>query len=481
MDCTRLPRLAIVLVGCVALCLAISDLARSAEPTGEELCFEQGKWEQGLPLLVKSRELAIVELGNLETKPPTTSERRAALADAWVAAAKVAPEKHRLAMYARAIHWYRLAAVDAQGPARTKIARAIDTLTFEMIADEAHPVWKTPAKYEGRFSPLREKLWEQYGGGDAAETAIEAALKWIALHQSGNGSWQFDLPTGPSRENVGDSAQIHGATGLALLPLLAAGHTHRHGEYRDNVARGLKFLIAEQQWNKQLGTAHWDQRSMLRGHAWATIALCEAYALTGDDKLRPAAEGAVQYIVESQSQADGGWPLLRGPSSLPAVAWQVEALAAAQGAGLKVPSKTWERAQDFLDLVSRGNEFTSFPRGSAEMEATVIGWHAWGMLPGSEPATLNSGVRQVLRIAPRYDRSATTTYRRLEAVRHSSFAANQQVAAQGLVAAQSTTGDERGSWYFNHKLDKSDGRLYDTVFATLALQAAYRHTQLGGR
>jgi hypothetical protein len=220
---------------------------------------------------------------------------------------------------------------------------------------------------------------------------------------------------------------------------------------------------------------------MLRGHAWATIALCEAYALTGDDKLRPAAEGAVQYIVESQSQADGGWPLLRGPSSLPAVAWQVEALAAAQGAGLKVPSKTWERAQDFLDLVSRGNEFTSFPRGSAEMEATVIGWHAWGMLPGSEPATLNSGVRQVLRIAPRYDRSATTTYRRLEAVRHSSFAANQQVAAQGLVAAQSTTGDERGSWYFNHKLDKSDGRLYDTVFATLALQAAYRHTQLGGR
>ena len=48
------------------------------------------------------------------------------------------------------------------------------------------------------------------------------------------------------------------------------------------------------------------------GHAIATIALCEAFGMTNDPALRPAAQRAVTFIVNAQSKSDpskggGGW------------------------------------------------------------------------------------------------------------------------------------------------------------------------------
>ena len=43
------------------------------------------------------------------------------------------------------------------------------------------------------------------------------------------------------------------------------------------------------------------------GHGMASIALCEAYGMTQDPKLRGPAQKALDYIVKAQHAPTGGW------------------------------------------------------------------------------------------------------------------------------------------------------------------------------
>ena len=49
------------------------------------------------------------------------------------------------------------------------------------------------------------------------------------------------------------------------------------------------------------------ERYMMYSHGLATIALAEAYGMTGDRQLGTAAQGAVNFILNAQNAADGGW------------------------------------------------------------------------------------------------------------------------------------------------------------------------------
>lgn len=42
-------------------------------------------------------------------------------------------------------------------------------------------------------------------------------------------------------------------------------------------------------------------------HSQATIAMCEAYALTGDASLKSSCERAVKFLLNSQHPKEGGW------------------------------------------------------------------------------------------------------------------------------------------------------------------------------
>ena len=84
----------------------------------------------------------------------------------------------------------------------------------------------------------------------------------------------------------------------------------------------------------------------------ASIALCEAYGMTRNAKLRGPAQKAIDYIVKAQHPGTGGWRYRPNqPADTSVVGWQVMALKSAQMAGLDVPDVTMRKAQKFLDTV----------------------------------------------------------------------------------------------------------------------------------
>ncbi|HUV38068.1 MAG TPA: hypothetical protein VMY39_00565, partial [Planctomycetota bacterium] len=104
----------------------------------------------------------------------------------------------------------------------------------------------------------REDAMARYGGTLAAENAVKAALRWLADHQDADGRWSagdFTKHCPPGDACGGRSTRVHsgfsknsdmGVSGLALLCFLGHGNTHQKGDFRDEVKRGLDFLLAHQ-------------------------------------------------------------------------------------------------------------------------------------------------------------------------------------------------------------------------------------------
>jgi len=182
---------------------------------------------------------------------------------------------------------------------------------------------------------------------------VAAALSWLARHQTHDrtspldGSWGLaeyrrqckdTTCTGPGTFGLNTRLSNSAGTALALLPFLAAGQTHEtKGPYRSVIRDGLAYLMRSQQrWGDLSGAAKPEQAQMYV-HGLATITLCEAYGLTHSNKIRIAAQQAVNFIQSAQNASTGGWrytPGEEGDTSV--VGWQVMALKSAHMAGLQV-------------------------------------------------------------------------------------------------------------------------------------------------
>ena len=112
----------------------------------------------------------------------------------------------------------------------------------------------------------------------------------------------------------------------------------------------LKYLVLKQ--NKDGAFAvNGAPTTHMYAHGLATIAICEAYALTADPALRRPAQLALNYIARAQS-AEGGWRYeARNPKGYDTSVggWEVMALKSGQMAGLEVPTITWRGATKWLD------------------------------------------------------------------------------------------------------------------------------------
>ena len=122
---------------------------------------------------------------------------------------------------------------------------------------------------------------------------------------------------------------------MGLLPFLAAGQTHKSkGPYKEHILKGIEWLIAHQQPDGNLAKG---AQQMMYSHGLATIALSEAYGLSGDKQVGMAAQGAVNFILNAQNAADGGWRYNpKDPGDTSVVGWQLMALKSAHMAGLNV-------------------------------------------------------------------------------------------------------------------------------------------------
>jgi squalene-hopene cyclase-like protein len=161
------------------------------------------------------------------------------------------------------------------------------------------------------------------GGTQGTEKAVLEGLRWLVRHQNTDGSWGADtltehcnpdspcLPPGVRQ----DASYNTGMTALALLAFLgqgiapgdkveivdtARGKRHDGGEV---VKRGIRWLMKRQREN-----GSWDEGAFEspENHTLATMALCEAYGLSGNREVKRAAQAALDFLVAAQKENEGG-------------------------------------------------------------------------------------------------------------------------------------------------------------------------------
>ena len=323
------------------------------------------------------------------------------------------------------------------------------------------------------------------------ERAVNAALVWLANHQDYDGHWGLqhyaDRCKDKSCTGQGELSADAGATAMGLLPFLAAGQTHKSDcTYRDHVRKALRWLIAHQQSDGNLAKG---AAQMMYSHGLATIALCEAYSLTGDRHVGVAAQGAVNFILNAQNAADGGWRYNpKDPGDTSVVGWQLMALKSAQMAGLNVGGSVFSGTSKWLDLVAAhgGAEYAYQPGQGPSNTMTSVGLLCRQYL-GAKPDSpmLAGGTAYLMNHLP--DEAFPNIYywyyatQVMHNMNNSDWDAWNRKMRELLVHTQIRDVKEcaNGSWSpENDAWGRRGGRLMQTALSTLTLEIYYRYLPL---
>lgn len=337
------------------------------------------------------------------------------------------------------------------------------------------------------------------------ELAIERGLAFLDKTQREDGSWRLqDYDTKLLMRS--DTA----ATGLALLAFQGAGYTHQQFKYADTVRRGTEFLVKNQKEDGDLYIRQnpaSDQNAWLYSHGIAALALCEAYGMTQDPKLREAAQKSIDFMAKSQDPQKGGWRYRPGFGADTSVSgWFLMALKSGQLAGLNVPPETMQGIERYLGASQVSDDqahlyrYNPFALDNAQqghgLKPTAVmtsvgllmrlytGWDR--QLP-----SMQAGADVLLRYAPEHgtaEKSRRDTY-------YWYYATQVMFHMRGrhwkewhdklyplLIDHQVTSGEMAGSW--NPTTPTPDlwarygGRLYVTTMNLLSLEVSYRHLPL---
>jgi hypothetical protein len=368
--------------------------------------------------------------------------------------------------------------------------------------------------FSGRSGSTRERLVQEGGGSALSEAAVARGLEWLALHQAQGGQWSLDGFNRHAREkpypegkNITDDSSGLGqrrndiaGTALGLLPFLAAGQTHKapvvskdqkapQKDYHKGIDAGLKYLMSKQARDGYFG-------GEMYAHCLAAIAVCEAYGMTNDPVLRVSAQKAINYIVDSQDPAGGGWrytPRMAGDTSV--TGWAVMALRSGQMAGLSVPATTLRKADRFLDSVEGSSKGTyQYLAGNGETPAMTAAGMLCRLYLGVNPrnGTLLAGVERLKKVPPGFSGNLYYEYYATQ-VMHQMGGESWTFWNQGpggksgirdsLIKRQDqgTTGKKgnTGSWPPAEDFaTKEGGRLMATSLSLLTLEVYYRHLPL---
>lgn len=369
-----------------------------------------------------------------------------------------------------------------------------ETETGEMPTTEA-AADESAAAANHRSEAGKAALLKKYGGSVAGEAAVSRGLDWLVSIQHPQGYWDFPLVGDAS--SPGSINNPIGGTAYALLPFLAAGQSHKEGKYSKQVAAGINYLT-------KIGVnsrGGYDLRGMINKqsddkepneayyvHGAATLALCEAYGMTKDRRLRKTAEAALLFIVNSQDPRGGGWRYNPGePGSVSVTAIQVMALVAGKKAGLKVPESVFKGVHVFLDglqvdregrygyqAATSGGTYTGARTAMALLCRMYAGW-------GRDDGDLRDGVALLDKAGP-YD-NLYSLYFATQVMKNwggEEWQRWNERFQDDLIAQQETGGAAAGSWKPRTRAlhAKQGGRLLTTSLAILTLQVYYRYQPL---
>ena len=339
----------------------------------------------------------------------------------------------------------------------------------------------------GRTPGGRAGLIGRYGGNELTENAVDMALEWLKRNQLRDGSWSLkgNYADGVHNENR------ESATAMALLAFQGAGHTHKEGKHKTVVANGWNWLLKRQGKDGCFFDEEGIWTHQFYTHGQCTIALCELYAMSKDEKLKVPAQRAVKYLIDAQSP-QGGWRYRPFPiaeeSDVSVTGWCVMALQSARMADLEVPQETLDKISAYLDKVGT-REGTRYAYQSGESSSRVmtaeamlcrqyLGW-------SQDDERMEDALDFVLQSPINYekDRNVYYWYYATQAMHHKEgrwWDEWNKVMRDVVPRHQVKSGPEAGSWHpLSPTPDRwggSDGgRLYVTCLSVYMLEVYYRH------
>ena len=370
----------------------------------------------------------------------------------------------------------------------TEKQRAFVTTNHSTVrAGDGKPL---PKMYELRNNGNRLAVLQARGGSIETEQSVEAALLWLANHQETDGRWNSSKHGGGTethvfghdRDGAGANADT-GISGLALLSFLAGGHSHLEGPWRETVRDGLGFMISQQD---SSGSFAGDSRLFARMycHSMGLLAVSEAFAMTGDPKLRDAVQRGVNYSTEAQNHYDGGWRYQSGDEGdMSQFGWQALALHSAEIGGIEIPQDTIARMHSFIDscAVRTGGGVAAYRPGhapSTTMTAeSLVARYVLGQSVSDR--VIREAKFEISGDMPSADKP--NLYYWYYGTMAMYFAGGPEweqwnkKMKSALLSSQEHTGGNRGSWEPNGLWAGYGGRVYSTALSALMLEVYYRY------
>ncbi len=504
---------------------------------GYYLCFRRGIFERGLPLLTKGDFPAFAELATRDLKAPTDPLQQLELAQGWLKVARIDIRKKddRTLALRRAQHWLTAAKrgsgiTTAERETMERLETDIDAALASATEAAARvsrpkqvePEARAPRKTGGRLDARSGKRNLKARGGSGVELALKDGLEWLKWHQSAEGSWRAKhysencgkIAEGAKCEGAGEAQFDIGLTGLALLAFLGDGDTTSEGPYRDNVDRGIKWLIDQQDPESGLIGPR-KGAGFIYNHAVATQALCEAYYFSESPSQFVSAQRAVDFILSARNPY-GAWRYQQPPTGendTSVTGWMVMALKAAEEAGLQVDRESFSGAITWIDEVTdtktgrvgydavgspstrngRVNGHFIKTRGEAMTAEGLLCRIFLGQEPKKTPV-MGLHADLLLKKLPVWDsdpkqEAGTDFYywyygsNAMYQMGGEYWVKWEKSMTPALVNSQRKDGDAKGSW--NPEVDPwgyAGGRVYTTAMAVLTLEVYFRYARvLGGR
>ena len=205
---------------------------------------------------------------------------------------------------------------------------------------------------------LDKAKWKQ------VDDSVGRGLKWLATQQQEDGSFESLDPAQPA------------VTSFCLMAFLAQGESPADGQYQEQLAKAVDYIIDQQKPNGLIATTapigvpiprNVDHKTVgqtsVYNHAISALALAEVYGQCNSqqaERISPVIEKAIKATLKMQQwkgkrpQNVGGWrylgkPFSNGDSDLSLTGWQLMFLRSARTAGFDVPKESIDAAVKYVE------------------------------------------------------------------------------------------------------------------------------------
>jgi hypothetical protein len=282
-----------------------------------------------------------------------------------------------------------------------------------------------------------------------------------------------------------------GVTALAVLAFVRTGNANGAP-----ARMGLDFLRTSQQDNGCFGTR--THMHFMYGHAIATLAFCEAYAATRDERYKETAQAGLNFLgIARNPYLAWRYEPRGGENDTSITAWCVMALRAGKAAGLETDAQAFEGARQWIDKMTEpqlGQVGYNFPGGTVarpegkqdkfppEKSQAMTAAGLVVRLSGGEKPTddlVRKGVDLCLRVPPVWDPDGGSIdmyywFHGTEAmalVGGTAWATWRKALEDAVLLKQrpAGAGSRAGSWDPIDPWGDDGGRVYSTALLVLAL------------